>query len=232
MQNIMSFITEHIDILIVFLTSGLAGIISALAHQLYFKLKNINTRNNYREYLVNELEKVNIHEENDNSNQIAPNEHISNPTALSEVTQSVEDIRKQIEISSKKDIIALMLKNNDEVAEYFQISKAQARYSFTLSVITSIVGFILLGFSIYGMLLIENFQFAIIGLVSGSITEVISGTVLWIHNKSALQLNHYYDALHQNEKFLSAVNMADKLNDEKREEMYIEIIKKQIDINN
>lgn len=228
----MSFITEHIDILIVFLTSGLAVIISALAHQLYFKLKNINTRNNYREYLVNELEKVNIHEENDNSNQIAPNEHISNPTALSEVTQSVEDIRKQIEISSKKDIIALMLKNNDEVAEYFQISKAQARYSFTLSVITSIVGFILLGFSIYGMLLIENFQLAIIGLVSGSITEVISGTVLWIHNKSAIQLNHYYDALHQNEKFLSAVNMADKLNDEKREEMYIEIIRKQIDIKN
>ena len=52
--------------------------------------------------------------------------------------------------------------------------------------------------------------------------------VLWIHNKSALQLNYYYDALHENEKFLSAINMADKLSKEKKEEMYIEIIRKQI----
>ena len=63
---------------------------------------------------------------------------------------------------------------------------------------------------------------------SGSISELISGTVFWVHNKSALQLNHYYDALHENEKFLSAVNIADKLSPEKKEEVLIEIIHKQI----
>ena len=34
--------------------------------------------------------------------------------------------------------------------------------------------------------------------------------------------------IYENEKFLSAINMADKLSKEKKEEMYIEIIRKQI----
>ena len=43
-----------------------------------------------------------------------------------------------------------------------------------------------------------------------------------------MSLNHYYDALYENEKFLSAVSIADKLSAEKREEVLIEIIHKQI----
>lgn len=128
----------------------------------------------------------------------------------------------------KRDIIALMLKNNDEVNEYFKISKRHAKSSYRFSIISCIFGLIILGISIYFMIVVKEMKYAIIGMVSGAITEVISGTVLWIHNKSALQLNHYYDALHENEKFLSAINMADKLSDEKREQVYIEIIRKQI----
>lgn len=135
-----------------------------------------------------------------------------------------------IKIANKKDIIALMLKNNDEITEYFTISKKQVKSSFLLSVIASIIGIIIMGATMYGTIVLDNLQLGIIGLISGAIVEVLSGTVFWIHNKSTLQLNHYYDALHQNEKFLSAVNVADKLSDENREEMYMEIIRKQIDI--
>lgn len=80
----------------------------------------------------------------------------------------------------------------------------------------------------YGIVILKNVSVSVISLISGSISELISGTVFWVHNKSALQLNHYYDALHENEKFLSAVNTADKLSDEKREEILMEIIYKQI----
>lgn len=135
-----------------------------------------------------------------------------------------------IKVANKKDIIALMLKNNDEITEYFTISKKHVKSSFLLSVIASIIGIIIMGMTMYGTIVLDNLQLAIIGLISGAIVEVLSGTVFWIHNKSTLQLNHYYDALHQNEKFLSAVNVADKLSDENREEMYMEIIRKQIDI--
>lgn len=73
-------------------------------------------------------------------------------------------------------------------------------------------------------------EVSIIAAVSGAITDIASVIVLGIHNKSALQLNYYYDALHENEKLLSAINMADKLNTDKREEIYMEIIRKQINI--
>ena len=81
---------------------------------------------------------------------------------------------------------------------------------------------------IYGITILKDLSVSVISLVSGTVSELISGTIFWVHSKSALQLNHYYNALHENEKFLSAVNIADKLSDEKREEIYIEIIRTQI----
>ena len=130
--------------------------------------------------------------------------------------------------SDEKDIIALMLKNNEETIEYFHISKNHAKSSFDLSIIACLVGIAMIGISLYGVFKMKDTQFAIIGIVGGAITELIAGTVLVIHNKSALQLNYYYDALHENEKFLSAINLADKLDDDTQRDMYIEIIRAQI----
>ncbi|MCI7097547.1 MAG: hypothetical protein MR966_01270 [Lachnospiraceae bacterium] len=131
---------------------------------------------------------------------------------------------------NRKDIIALMLKNNDEITEYFRISKSHAKSSYWFSIISCVIGLIILCISVYMIFVKENLQVAVISIISGSITELISATVFWVHNKSALQLNHYYDALHENEKFLSAVNIVDKLSDDRKDEMYIEIIRKQINI--
>lgn len=121
-----------------------------------------------------------------------------------------------------------MLKNNDEITDYFRISKSQARSSFWFSVISCIVGMAALVIGIYGIVILKDISVSVISLISGSISELISETVFWVHNKSALQLNHYYDALHENEKFLSAVNIADKLSAEKRGDVLIEIIYRQI----
>ena len=82
--------------------------------------------------------------------------------------------------------------------------------------------------SLYAIFKIDDMQFAIIGIVGETITELIAGIVLVIHNKSALQLNYYYDALHENEKFLSAINLVDKLEDTEKTQMYIEVIRAQI----
>ncbi len=178
-------------------------------------------RNEYREYLVKELEKD--YEKNFDTDKLKKsadddkeNEHV------------VRDIIIEQSKNEKKDIIALMLRNNDEITEYFKISKTQAKSSFWFSVISCIVGMGALAIGIYGIVVLKDVSVSVISLISGSISELISGTVFWVHNKSALQLNHYYNALHENEKFLSAVNIADKLSAEKREEVLIEIIHKQI----
>lgn len=174
----------------------------------------------YREYLLQELKKDEFIFTLDDEISI------DDKSVEDEVDDNVADTKRM----GKKDILAQMLDNNDEIKEYFKISKNQAKSSFWLSVIACAVGIFMLGLAIYGAVIVNDFKIAIIATISGAITEVISGTVLWVHNKSALQLNHYYDALHQNEKFLSAINMADKLSEARREEMYIEIIRKQTEI--
>lgn len=141
-----------------------------------------------------------------------------------------DDTINSEELLSGSDILAEMLKNHIEIQEYFQISKNQSKFSFYFSICASVVGIIVVIIAASGIIIFKSLGISIIAAVSGAITEIISGIVLWIHNKSALQLNYYYDSLHENEKFLSALNIADKLSVEKREDMYMEIIRKQIDI--
>lgn len=141
-----------------------------------------------------------------------------------------KEIISSEELMNGSDILAEMLKNHIEIKEYFRISKNQSKFSFYFSIVSSVVGIIVVIIAASGIVVLKNLGISIIAAVSGAITEIISGIVLWIHNKSALQLNYYYDSLHENEKFLSAVNIADKLSDDKKEDMYMEIIRKQIDI--
>ena len=147
-----------------------------------------------------------------------------------EKTEENNDILNSEELLNGSDILAEMLKNHIEIKEYFRISKSQSKFSFYFSIMSSVIGIIVVIIAATGIVVFEKLGISIIAAVSGATTEIISGIVLWIHNKSALQLNYYYDSLHENEKFLSAVNIADKLSEEKKEDMYIEIIRKQIDI--
>lgn len=187
---------------------------------LYSVLKDKMTEKDseYRKYLVKKIEKQ----------EGLPNIEIENQKkdiAKKDIKEEEEHIEKEPE---QVDILLQMLKNNDETTAYFKISKRQAQSSFWFSIIACVIGIVAILLSIYAVFEIGNIQFAIISIIGGAITELIAGTVLVIHNKSALQLNYYYDALHENEKFLSAVNLADKLENDKKEGMYIEIIKAQV----
>lgn len=121
-----------------------------------------------------------------------------------------------------------MLKNYDEIREYFQISKSQSRWSFWISSLACISGIIILAITTYSVIILKQTDIAVVGVISGAITELIAGTIFWLHNKSALQLNHYYNALHENEKVLLAINLTNTLSSEERESMCKEIIRTQI----
>lgn len=159
------------------------------------------TNNTYRNYLTNQL---------NSADKINKSESSGKP------------------IEPSKDIIALMLKNNDETTEYFQISKDHVKSSYKVSKVTNSIGIALLIISIFVMIIFRQLDIAIIVGVAGAITEVIAGTVLWVHSKSALQLNHYYEALHENEKTLTAITLAEKMSEAKKDEAFMEIIRSQI----
>lgn len=173
------------------------------------------SENRYEKYLLKRIdEKLNLIQNSQSEKNEEKNNNIINTE----------------ELMNGSDILAEMLKNHIEIKEYFRISKNQSKFSFYFSIISSVIGIIVVIIAASGIVVFKNLGISVIAAVSGAITEIISGIVLWIHNKSALQLNYYYDSLHENEKFLSAVNIADKLSEEKREDMYMEIIRKQIDI--
>lgn len=186
------------------------SVILAVVVQICISENKNDYENKYENYLLNKID-----------SKKESNKHKKEEVKSNKVVRDSE---------SDIDIFAAMLKNYNETREYFKISKFQSKFSFFVSVFSAIAGFIILAVAIYGIIDNEHLEVSIIAAVSGAITEIASVVVLGIHNKSALQLNYYYDALHENEKLLSAINMADKLNTDKREEMYMEIIRKQIDI--
>lgn len=131
---------------------------------------------------------------------------------------------------SATDIIELMLLNMKEIKEYYILSKTMAKSSFLLAVIMCILGFIIISASIIAMFVIDiSFTQSIIPIIGGAIVEVIAGTSLVVYKKSLEQLNQYYDSLHNNERFLSLVNIVDKLSDDKKDETYINIINNQLE---
>lgn len=126
--------------------------------------------------------------------------------------------------NKEKDILELMLENMTEIKKYYQISKNHVRASFILSIITCVVGIVLLAISIDRTLVAEEFNSALVAVIGGAITELFSGTALLVHKNSVKQLNYYYKALHENERYLSTVNLVSKISPEKQDDVYIEVI--------
>ena len=75
-------------------------------------------------------------------------------------------------------------------------------------------------------------RMSIIPAISGVVTELIAGTALVVYRHSLLQLNHYHKALHEDERFLSSVNLLGKFSNVRdQDEMLREIIRSEIQMN-
>ena len=150
---------------------------------------------------------------------------IRNSIVIKETSQTQKEDTKDI-----SDIIELMLLNMKEIKEYYVMSKDMAKKSFTLSVIMCIFGFCIILLSIIAMFLTDiTLIESLIPVIGGAVVEVIAGTSLIVYKKSLEQLNQYYEALHSNERYLSLVNLVDKLTDDKKDETYINIINSQLE---
>ncbi len=123
-----------------------------------------------------------------------------------------------------KDIINLMIENMVEIREYFNISKKQAKYSFTYAVVATIFGFIMFVIAILIAIIYKEINVSIITAIGASITELISVVALKINKDAQKQLNYYYDALHENEQYLSTLSLISKISKGKQDDIYIDVI--------
>lgn len=70
----------------------------------------------------------------------------------------------------------------------------------------------------------KNTQPIILSLIGGTVSELFAGTALLVHKSSLSQLNHYYKSLHENERFLSTLNLVERLSDSKKDDAILKII--------
>lgn len=112
-----------------------------------------------------------------------------------------------------------------EIKDYYVISKRQSNRSFTLAVSMCVVGLCFIATSIVLAFVADlSIGVTLIPAIGGSIAELIAGTALIVYRSSVVQLNNYYKALHNNERFLSLVNLVSKVSPEKQDDVYINII--------
>ncbi len=133
------------------------------------------------------------------------------------------------ESEAAADVLELMTINMKEIKEYYVLSKNMARSSFRLSVSMCLLGFTLIASSIISVFILDSgLGSALVPAIGGAIVEVVAGTTLIVYKQSLDQLNKYYEALHENERFLSVVNITDKISLEKKDDVYMEIIRSQL----
>ena len=138
-----------------------------------------------------------------------------------------EDKKKEI------DALGRMMINLEDIKEFYTWSQKQAKASFILAVAMCISGFALMIAAILLPIVFRlSFQTSIIPAVGGVITELIAGTALVVYRNSLSQLNHYHKALHEDERFLSSVNLLGKFSTvEAQDDMLREIIRSEIQMN-
>lgn len=151
-----------------------------------------------------------------------------------------EEIKQEEKRSSenedkKKEIDALgrMMINLEDIKEFYTWSQKQAKASFILAVSMCILGLILIMVAVILPVVFRfSFETSIIPTIGGVITELIAGTALVVYRNSLSQLNHYHKALHEDERFLSSVNLLVKFSTaEAQDDMLREIIRSEIQMN-
>lgn len=129
------------------------------------------------------------------------------------------NILKAIQEQSDNDVFKLLYNNVRELTEYYTISKIQSSKSFILAVVSCIFGVVIY---ISGFLIVAFFEKDIIifTTISGTVAEVITGLSFWVYSKCTKQMDEYHKRLNTTEKYLTSIQLADKMNSPDKEEMY------------
>ena len=137
------------------------------------------------------------------------------------------------ETKNEIDALGRMMINLEDIKEFYTWSQKQAKASFALAVFMCISGFILIAAAVLLLVAFRlSFRISIIAAIGGVVTEVIAGTALIVYRNSLSQLNHYHKALHEDERFLSSVNLLRKFSTaEAQDDVLREIIRSEIQMN-
>lgn len=130
-----------------------------------------------------------------------------------------DNIKKAIQSQADNDVFKLIYNSVSELTQYYTISKIQSSRSFILAIVSCILGVVIY---IAGFLIVAFFDkdIVIFTTISGTVAEVITGLSFWVYSKCTKQMNEYHKRLNTTEKYLTSIQLADKMNSPDKEEMY------------
>lgn len=158
------------------------------------------------------------------------NENKTDTIKDDEILSYQESLKNSLGLYTTKennDIIGLMINNLSEIKQFYKLTKDQADNAYKLAKNSSIAGIALIIIAVLAALIFSNNQIAIATTVGGVVVEVLAGTSLFVYQKTLKQLNYYYASLHNNERFLSLINIVGKTNI--KDELYSKIVESELD---
>lgn len=184
----------------------------------------------------NSLYKTLINTQNDN---ISHSNHSSHFNSIieekeREYNEKIDSFQEELKSTlgmytsiENNDIIGLMINNLNEIRQFYKLTKEQAINAYKLAKNSSIAGICLIIIAILVAVIYNNNQIALATTAGGIIIEVLAGTSLFVYEKTLKQLNYYYASLHNNERFLSLINIVSKTNT--KDELYSKIVESELD---
>lgn len=145
-------------------------------------------------------------------------------------------VKDETDIEGKEEKInalGRMELNLSDIKEFYVWTKKQSKAAFVLANCLIIFGIITLVVSIVLSIYLKlETSVTIIGAVGGIIIEFIGATALVVYKTTLSQLNHYHRSLHEDERFLSSVNLINSLSDNnQKDEMIKQVISSELELN-
>lgn len=124
------------------------------------------------------------------------------------------DTKNELE-NNVMDVIKI---NLNQLNEYYTINKAQARRSYSFSIVMITLGFLILILAIVLLLFGKiGINITIICTLSGLIAEFIGATSLVLYKESTKQIQLFFEKLSYLQHIMLAVELSDKLSDSRKE---------------
>lgn len=160
---------------------------------------------------------------------------IGDKKTLSEQLEKLAEEREKINTRLEKNsnVMDVIKINLNQLDEYYTINKAQAKRTYSFSITMIVIGFTLL---IVGVILLLNdmlgLNITIIAGLSGAIAEFIGATSLFLYKESANQIQLFFEKLSHLQHIMLAVELTERLTDNKKAEQISAIITSLVDTKN
>ena len=129
--------------------------------------------------------------------------------------------------STKKpvDVLTIILLNLKSMEGYYTWSKTQAIIIFCVAVAACIFGIVMIAlafmYSVTGKVTLDK---TILTTIGGLVSEIFAGTTLVVYKSSLKQLNYYHKALHEDQRFLSSIDLLCRFSNDKNRDKVLQTI--------